>query len=100
MLMWDDFFEYADIVEKLPRDIILCNWNYYFVTDEPGGHWTNRIKRDWFADYDRLGFRYIFCAYANGGSYTYNVDTITDYAGKYHPYGALLTSWEKSRRVP
>ena len=66
MLMWDDFFEYADIVEKLPRDIILCNWNYYFVTDEPGGHWTNRIKRDWFANYDRLGFRYIFCAYANG----------------------------------
>lgn len=99
MLMWDDFFEYADIVEKLPRDIILCNWNYYFVTDEPSGHWTNRIKRDWFADYDRLGFRYIFCAYANGGACTYNVDTITGYAGKYHPYGAILTSWEKSQTV-
>lgn len=96
MLMWDDFFEYADIADKLPRDIILCNWNYYFVGDEPGGHWTNRIKKDWFAYYDRLGFRYIFCAYANGGSGTYNVDTITEYARKHQPYGALLTSWEKS----
>jgi hypothetical protein len=97
MLMWDDFFEYADIAERLPRDIIFCNWNYYFVTDEPGGHWTNRIKKDWFAYYDKLGFQYIFCAYANRGSCTYNVDTLTEYARKYQPLGALLTSWEKSR---
>ena len=96
MLMWDDFFEVADVVDRLPRDIIFCNWNYYFVTDEPSGHWTNSIKRDWFAYYDKLGFRYIFCAYAHGGSCTHNVDTLTDYAQKYHPYGALLTSWEKA----
>lgn len=98
MLMWDDFFEYADIADRLPRDIILCNWNYYFVTDEPSGHWTNRIKKDWFAYYDTLGFRYMFCAYANGGSCTYNVDTLTEYAEKYSPFGAILTSWEKSDR--
>lgn len=96
MLMWDDFFEYANIAEKLPRDIIFCNWNYYFVADEPGGHWINRKKRDWFAYYEKLGFRYMFCAYANGGSCTYNVDTFTAYARKYRPFGAVLTSWEKS----
>ncbi len=96
MLMWDDFFEYADIADRLPRDIVLCDWNYNFVADIPSGHWTNRIRKDWFDYYDRLGFRYMFCAYANGGSCTYNVDTLTEYAEKYHPMGAILTSWEKS----
>ena len=96
MLMWDDFFEVVDIVDRLPRDIIFCNWNYFFITDEPAGHWTNSPKRDWFAYYDKLGFRYMFCGATNGGSSTYNVDTITAYAQKYHPYGALLTSWEKA----
>ena len=28
MMMWDDFFELLDIVDKIPRDIVLCNWNY------------------------------------------------------------------------
>ena len=95
MLMWDDFFEYADIADRLPRDIVLCNWNYYFVADIPSGHWTNRVRKDWFAYYEQLGFQYMFCAYANGGSCTYNVDTLTEYAEKYHPIGAILTSWEK-----
>ena len=96
MMMWDDFFEYADIAEKLPRDIIFCNWNYYFIGDEPGGHWSNRVKRDWFAYYDKLGFRYMFCTYASSASSTYNVDTFTEYAEKYHPIGAMMTVWERS----
>ena len=40
----------------------------------------------------------MFCAYANGGSCTYNIDTLTEYAEKYSPFGAILTSWEKSDR--
>lgn len=96
MMMWDDFFEYADVVERLPRDIIFCNWNYYFVGDEPAGHWTNRIKRDSFAYYDKLGFRYMFCTNAHDTSSVYNIDTFTDYASKYKPFGAIMTSWEKA----
>jgi glycoside hydrolase family 20 len=96
MLMWDDFFEYADVVRELPRDIILCNWNYYFVGDLPAGHWTGRVKKDWFYLYERLGFKYIFCAYMGEYSSAYNVRTLTRYAMKYHPYGAIATSWEKS----
>ncbi len=93
MMMWDDFFEYFDIVERLPRDIIMCNWNYMFVGDEPGGHWTNRIKKNWFALYDELGFEYIFCTYAHRASSTYAIDSFTDYAERYHPMGALMTAW-------
>ncbi len=96
MMMWDDFFQYADIVERLPRDIIFCNWNYYHISDEPSGHWTNRIKRDWFYYYDKLGFRYVFCVYAHMASNTYNLETLTAYAEKYHPFGAIATQWERS----
>ena len=96
MMMWDDFFEYFDVVESLPRDIIMCNWNYMFVSDEPGGHWTNRIKKDWFSLYDKLGFKYIFCGYSHRASSTYSIDSFYDYATKYHPIGALMTAWERS----
>lgn len=96
MMMWDDFFEYADIVARLPRDIILCNWNYFFVSDEPAGHWTNRIKRDWFRYYDELGFRYMFCTYAHRASSLYNLESFMRYASKYKPFGGLTTAWERS----
>ncbi len=96
MMMWDDFFEYFNVVDKLPRDIVMCNWNYMFVSDEPAGHWTNRIKKDWFSLYDQLGFKYIFCTMAHKASSTYAIDTFTDYANKHKPFGALMTAWEKS----
>ena len=96
MMMWDDFFEYADIVEKLPRDIIMCNWNYEHVGEEPSGHWVNRNKNDWFYYYDRLGFDYMFCTYAHGASANYAIDSFTDYASNHKPFGALMTQWEKS----
>lgn len=96
MLMWDDFFEYYDIVADLPRDIILCHWNYGFIGSETKGHWTNRVRKDWLSIYDRLGFEYIFCAYGSNASSTYNVDTLTEYALKHKPIGAILTIWERA----
>ena len=96
MLMWDDFFEYYDIVSDLPRDIILCHWNYNFVGSETKGHWTNRVRKDWLSIYDRLGFKYVFCAYGSEASSTYNVDTLTAYALKHKPIGAILTTWERA----
>ncbi len=93
MMMWDDIFEQMDVAHRLPRDIIFTNWNYGFVGDEPKGHWMNREKRDWFAYYDELGFRYIFCTMAHQASSTFNSDTFTEYANRYHPMGALMTCW-------
>lgn len=96
MLMWDDFFEYYNVLDSLPRDIILCHWNYGFIGSETKGHWTNRVRKDWLSIYDRLGFKYIFCAYGSNASSTYNVDTLTDYALKHKPMGAILTIWERA----
>ena len=96
MMMWDDFFEFVDISERLPRDIIMVNWNYGYIGQEPAGHWIGKRKRDWFRWYDKLGFKYIFGVYANRTSSVENTDTFTRYANKYHPLGAIMTSWCKS----
>ncbi len=93
MMMWDDFFEYADVIESLPRDIIMCNWNYSYIAEEPNGHWTNRIKRDWFKYYQDRGFDYMFCVYAHRASSTYNLETFTKYGAKHSPLGAIMTTW-------
>lgn len=96
MMMWDDFFECMDIVDRLPRDIIMTTWYYVFAQDEISGHWTNRPKRDAFAYYDELGFRYIMCTLGTRASSVYNLETFASYAGKHKPMGALMTTWERA----
>lgn len=96
MLMWDDMLEYYPVAELLPRDIVLCNWNYIYVGVSPRGKWTGRSGIDPFALYDKLGFRYMFCCKAGNLSQTFNVDSYTAYAEKHNPLGAILTSWERS----
>ncbi len=96
MMMWDDFFEYYDCVERLPKDIIMCTWNYYYIQDELPGKWTNRIRRDNFRIYDSLGMDYIICTYAHNSGSTYNIDSLTEYGSKYKPMGAMMTTWERS----
>lgn len=96
MLMWDDMLEYYPVAGLLPRDIVLCNWNYIYVGVSPRGKWTGRSGVDPFALYDKLGFRYMFCCKAGNLSQTFNVDSCTEYAQKHNPLGAILTSWERS----
>ena len=96
MLMWDDMLEYYPVAGLLPRDIVLCNWNYIYVGVSPRGKWTGRSGVDTFALYDKLGFRYMFCCKAGNLSQTFNVDSYTAYAQKHNPVGAILTSWERS----
>ncbi len=96
MMMCDDFFVYLDIAARLPRDIIMCMWNYGLVQDEVPGHWINCIKRDWLKYYDELGFRYLVCAFANKRGSLHNVDSLTRYAEKYHPMGAVITGWVRT----
>lgn len=96
MLIWDDMLEYYPVAGLLPRDIVLCNWNYIYVGVSPRGKWTGRSGVDPFALYDKLGFRYMFCCKAGNLSQTFNVDSYTAYAQKHSPIGAILTSWERS----
>ncbi len=91
MLMWDDLFDiYPEVLEKIPRDVILCAWHYNSLLERPSGH-TGGPRKDLFRCYDRLGFQYIF---APASFSLRNIQTYTEYAVKYHPVGALLTVWE------
>ncbi len=98
MMMWSDFFEYFNIVEELPRDIILCHWEYNFVGEEPRGHWTNRVKRDWLRIFEELGFAYMVCFWTTSAATLLNVETLSNYADKFKPLGKLMTTWERESR--
>lgn len=96
LVIADDFFEYLDISEELPRDIIMFTWSYGFVSGEISGHWTSKRKKDWFKHYDKLGISYMYAVYAHRGSSVYNTDSFTKFAEKYHPIGGVCTSWKKA----
>ena len=96
MMMWDDFFEYYDILPDLPKDIVLGHWNYNFIGSETKGHWTGRVRRDWLSIYDELGFEYFCCAWGRQTSSAHNLETLTAYAEKHSPVGMLMTEWECS----
>ncbi len=96
MMMWDDFFENANVAESLPRDIVMTNWNYSFISQMPKGHWTNCNKKDWFSYYDKLGFDYMFCVYANRTSSVFNLESFNKYAMNHKPIGAIMTAWERA----
>lgn len=94
MIIWDDLFEcYPDALEKIPRDIILCCWNYERNADLPKAHFKSRLEEDLFAKYDKLGFKYLF---APATYFAGNIESFTAYASKHKPLGGLLTNWEKS----
>lgn len=94
LILWDDMFEfYDDALEALPRDIVLCTWQYDSLVDIPRAHFANRRREDLFSRYAREGFSYL-CA---PGDYSArNVATFTAYAERHAPLGGWLTSWEKS----
>ncbi|MFA7230010.1 MAG: family 20 glycosylhydrolase, partial [Victivallaceae bacterium] len=81
MIIWDDMLEtYPDALEKIPRDIILCCWNYDRCVDLPKAHFKSRFEDDLFAKYDKMGFKYLFApaTYLVG-----NIESFTAYASKH-----------------
>lgn len=94
MMIWDDMFDiYPEVLETLPRDIILCAWQYDSPVEMPSGH-CGGPRADKLALYDRMGFRYIF---APAVFSLRNIETLSSYASGRHPLGGLLTSWELER---
>ncbi len=90
MMIWDDMFDmYPDVLDDVPRDVILCPWHYETLVEKPFGH-IGTPRTDVFAKYEKMGFHYLF---APATHFCRNMETFTRYAEKYHPDGALLTSW-------
>ena len=92
MIMFDDMFWFCpEILPSVPKDIIMCTWNYDYVNRYPRCQFGNSRKKDIFGLYDKLGIRYI-CAVWN--NFINNVDSYTRYAREYSPFGYLNTTWQ------
>jgi hypothetical protein len=93
MVMWDDMFEmYPAALEMIPRDIVMCTWVYNYSIEKVPGHFLNSVNKDIFAEYDRLGFKYIF---GSRDLLVPNTLTFTKYAMRHKPLGGLVTSWAR-----
>ncbi len=95
MMMWDDMFEfYPDILQHVPRDVIMVCWQYQTDVQRGEGHFLNLVKRDALRQYDALGLRYLIAPWDASVS---NTVTFTRYAQDHRPMGGLITMWEKQR---
>ena len=96
MWMWDDFYEFfPEELKNAPRDVVMCHWDYDDDVSLHGGRgkFLNRIRRDWLAEYDRLGIDVVVCSWLGAD----NIRALTDYAMRHRVKGAMLTQWEMGR---
>ena len=94
MMMWTDMIEfYPEILEKLPRDIIMNDWQYQGDVRALKDHFNNS-KQTSLAKYDALGFDVWMCC---AERYYSNGVTAFQYASRFKcTKGFMVTSWEKS----
>ncbi|HEY3417629.1 MAG TPA: family 20 glycosylhydrolase, partial [Armatimonadota bacterium] len=96
--IWDDMYEmFPEELEKMPRDIVMCHWQYCQVIEPEGikSHFINRNREDLLALYEKLGID----ALVSPRSLNFrNVETFTDYGRRHRVLGGLMTQWEMSSR--
>ena len=95
MWMWDDMYEFfPEELENVPRDVVMCLWIYDNDVTEWGhrGHFLNRIRVDWLAEYERLGVD----AIPVGAACRDNMRTLADYAARHRTLGFYMSQWEMS----
>lgn len=95
MWIWDDYFMFfPEALEKVPRDVLLCAWNYCPDLERTGfrNNFGGRLRRDVLREYEKLGFGCILCPWLDAE----NVVRITDYASSRKCLGFLQTHWEMS----
>ena len=91
-MIWDDMLEqFPWVMEKLPRDIVMCAWFYQYTEQYPVARFSTSRSYDIFRHFEKLGFRYLGSPWMRG-----SIDTLTAYAAKRKPFGMLLTNWEMS----
>jgi hypothetical protein len=98
MWMWDDMFEFfPEELANIPKSVVMCHWQYDELIEPEGiqAHFASRSRRDWLAEYERLGLDALICPAVSPSR---NIATFTDYARRHRVLGGLLTQWEGSPR--
>ena len=95
VMMWDDMLDWhPEVLDSLPKDIILCPWWYEHVGRYPYAHMKNSARHDALAYYEKKGFSYFVCARDT----VVSLDSLTAYAAKRKPFGVLMTSWRSTTK--
>ena len=95
MWMWDDMYEFfPEELENVPRDIVMCHWIYDSDVTEWGhrGHFLNRIRVDWLAEFEKRGID----AIPVGAACPDNLRTLAAYAARHKTLGFYVSQWELS----
>ena len=94
MMMWDDMTEFfEELIEKLPKDIVLVSWLYDENVYQFKGHFLNQNFKDMWSKYEKASLQYLI---APADYFSGNVTTFTQTMEKYHPLGGMFTTWEKA----
>lgn len=92
-IIWADMFEiYPDILEQLPRDVILADWHYDRDIHSYRGHFLNQCQEDFIARCRTMGFEIISALSDFTRS---NITTGIKYAMKHDVQGVLITTWAR-----
>ena len=96
MMMWEDMFEMCpESLEAIPKDIVMCVWNYRYISDGMVGHLNGSLREDLIDKFLSKGFDVLCCAHTNIS----NVDSYIDFAKRHDSehMGFLFTIWELGR---
>ncbi|HOL67146.1 MAG TPA: family 20 glycosylhydrolase, partial [bacterium] len=93
MMLWDDMFQhYPEVLPALPKDILLCCWEYGVIGETLRWHFGDQPPVDKLKEFSSLGFE---CLTAPADMTWLNPVSFTRYAEKRPCLGGLLTMWEK-----
>lgn len=93
MWIWDDYFMFfPEMLGKVPRDVVMCAWNYCPDLETTGlrNNFGCRLRRDVLREYEKLGFDAVACPWFDAD----NIVRIADYAAGRKCLGFLQTHWE------
>lgn len=97
MMMYDDMvWYYPDIIPKIPKNIIMISWAYWYVTRFPRMAFANDQQNDCFREYEKHGLRYIMMVWSY---FINNVDSYTAYADNYKPFAYANSTWQMSHET-
>ncbi|MBE6382736.1 MAG: hypothetical protein E7049_06970 [Lentisphaerae bacterium] len=94
MMMWDDFLGFhRGAIEKIPRDIVMVQWNYgrNISTLGPRFNFHGHERTDWLSLYGRLGFDAMTACWFSSE----NMRTLANYDRRHKSVGFLVTQWEE-----
>ncbi|MBE6689290.1 MAG: hypothetical protein E7588_08470 [Ruminococcaceae bacterium] len=94
MMMWEDMFEMCpEALDMVPNDIVVCVWNYRYISDGMQGHLNCSKREDLIGKFLARGFEVLCSCHYNFS----NIDSYLNFASRHNTLGFLVTIWELSR---